>query len=615
MPNLNISELDFDTIKANLKEFLNNQDEFTDYDFEGSGLSVLIDLLSYNTHYNAYLANMVVNEMFLDSAVKRSSAVSIAKHLGYTPGSARGSRAVVNITVSSPTGLPDTLVLPRYSSFSTTINGTNYTFLNTEEVTAQPVSGLYTFNSVSLVEGTQFEINHVVADPGPSEKYEIPNENVDTTTLLVTVQNSASDLATEAYTLSTDITNIASDSKVYFLEENPFGKFQIFFGDGVLGKKLTLGNIVKIRYLAVTGSSTNTSNTVSQQFSITSIGGSSNVSISTASNPTSGAEKEDISSIKFKAPRVNAARNRAVTSEDYEALITSNFTAAESVSVWGGEDNVPPKFGKVLISLKPFDGFIISQETKNSIIANILQDKRILAIQPEIIDPEFFYVGLSIAVQYNTQTTTKTSSQLQSIIRTVVSNYFNSDLQKFNRDFNKSKLVKLILDSDQSIFSVLIKLKLQKRQTITLNTVNTFTDDRSIKFENAIVPGTISSSRFFAISGNTVVSSKMVDIPNTMPPSPTGIGTIRIINATSNTIVDSNVGYVNYGSGDVVILGFTPVALPNNVNDFRVTASVQEDAHNIQAYRNQILVLDDSQSDPIIGREAGFIVNVTPVVV
>ena len=279
--------------------------------------------------------------------------------------------------------------------------------------------------------------------------------------------------------------------------------------------------------------------------------------------------------------------------------------------MWGGEENVPPKYGKVMISLKPYDGFIISQSTKDTIINNILKSKRILAIQPEIVDPEYFYVGLTVNVEFNSLITTKTSSQLTEIVRTVVRNYFSSDLQKFNKDFNKSRIIKLILDSDPSITSVLIKLKLQKRTSILLNTENTFIEDNSIKFENAIVPGSLSSSRFFVNSANTSVSAKFLDIPRTMPPSNTGTGTLRIINVSSNTILNSNVGEVNYGTGEVQIYGFTPTALPNTITDFRFTASVQEDSHNIKSYRNQILVLDDTQSNPVVGREAGFVVNVT----
>lgn len=612
--NLRITELDFDTIKTNLKNFLQDQDEFTDYDFEGSGLSVLLDVLAYNTHYNAYIANMLVNEMFLDSAVKRASAVSIAKHLGYTPISARGARAVINVTVTNVTGSPSSLTLDRFSPFSTTIAGTAYTFLNLDEVTVPRINDQYFFEELTVVEGTLSENTFVSVEPGPDEKFEIPSSTIDTSTLLVTVQNSATDTTTQNYTLTNDITGIDGDSNVFFLEENPFGRYQIFFGDGILGKKLTQGNIITVRYLSVSGSDANTSSLITQSFTSLPIGNSSDITIETITNSSSGTAKESISSIKFNAPIVNAARNRAVTAADYEALVRGSFSDAESVSAWGGEDNDPPIYGKVFISLKPFSGFVISQSTKDNIIQNILRNKKVLAIQPEFVDPEFFYVGLNVRIQYDSTITSKTSSNIQTIVRNTITNYFSSDLQKFNRDFNKSRLIKLILDSDPSIVSVIMTLKLQKRILLTLNEQNIFRDENKINFENAVVPGTLISSRFFTTSANTTVSAVIYDIPNTMPPDNNGSGTLNIRNVALGTVLSSNIGSISYGTGEVIINGFTPTSLPNNVNDFRLTASVQETSHNIQANRNQILVIDDSTQNALVGRDAGVVITVTPVV-
>jgi len=611
MPNLRISELDFDTIKTNLKDFLRAQNEFTDYDFEGSGLSVLIDILAYNTHYNAYLANMVNNEMFLDSAVKRASLVSISKHLGYTPTSTRGSRATINITVNNPFGLPSTIALDRYTPFTTTIDGVGYTFYNTDEYTAPAIGTQYIFNDVVVTEGSQYEINYVVASPGPDEKFEIPETGVDTTTLLVTVQNSYTDLTTSTYTLTNDITGLDGTSKIYYLEESPLGKYQIFFGDGILGKKLEVGNIITIRYISSAGSATNVSNIVSQSFSTTNIAGSNEVNINVASKSSSGASKESIASMRFNAPRAYSARNRAVTAEDYSALISSSFLDAESISVWGGEDNDPPIYGKVFISLKPFAGSTISQSTKDSILNSVLKNKKVLAIQPEFVDPEFYYVNLTPYIVYDQNTTTKTQSNIETIVRNAITNYFSNDLQKFNIDFNKSKLIRNILESDPSIVSVLITIKIQKRLILTLGRVNSFIDENSIKLQNALVPGSFVSSRFFVLSQNTLTLANMVDVPGEMPPDPTGIGTLRLINSNTGAALESNIGTINYASGEVSISSFTPRALQNTVSDFRVTASVQETSQNIRANRNQILVLDDSTANAQIGRQAGLTINVT----
>lgn len=614
MANLRIAELDFDTIKSNLKSFLQSQNEFTDFDFEGSSLSVLIDLLAYNTHYNAYLANMVVNEMFLDSAVKRSSAVSLAKQLGYTPRSIRSARAVLNVVVNNPPGNPETITLDRYTPFTVTLNDTSYTFYNLFPITVTKLfSGEYVFSNLEVVEGTPLSISYVVANPGTEEKFEIPSPTVDTSTLLVTVQNSSSNTSSTAFIISDNIANVSSNSRVYFLEENPFEKYQIYFGDDVIGKKLSNGNIVTIRYLSSQGGAANSSNLTNQQFTTTSIAGTSNVLISTVTNPHAGSAKESIGSIKFNAPRMYSTKNRAVTSTDYESLIYSNFLDAESVSVWGGEENDPPYYGKVLISLKPYDGYTISQATKDYIIENVLKDKKVLSIQPEFIDPEYNHVNLKVYVDYDSYSTTKTTSQIEFIVRNTIQTYFANELQKFNKNFNKSTLIKLLLESDSAISSVIITIKLQKRFNITLNAENAFIGDDVIKFQNAVIPGSINSSRFFINNSNTTTISKIIDIPNNSPPDNLGSGTFRLINAESGAILKPNVGTVNYGTGLVNIDGFTPTALPNNIFDFRITGSVQETNHNIQTSKNEILVLDDSSNDAFAGLEAGLTVFVTAV--
>ena len=361
MANLRITELDFDTIKANLKDFLKNYTDedgtpyFTDFDFEGSGLSILLDVLSYNTHYNAYLASMVINDMFLDSAVKRASAVSIAKHLGYTPISAKGARATISFPVTGLQNNPTFLVLDRYTPFTTTIDGTNSTFVNLEAKTIQPENGIYTFNDVEIVEGIPLQYVFSVESPGPAEKYIIPNENIDTSTIQVVVQNSVSDTSQEIYTLTEDTIGIDGTSKVFFIEENSSGLFQIYFGDGILGKKLLRNNLVIISYLITNGTIGNVSGSLSQQFTCGAVIGGGTVSgtITANINSRGGLEKEDITSIKFRAPKFSSSSNRAVTSEDYKAIIERNYPLVQSVSVWGGEENTPPLYGKVVISLNP----------------------------------------------------------------------------------------------------------------------------------------------------------------------------------------------------------------------------------------------------------------------
>ena len=378
MANYRLAELDFDEIKVNLKQFLTNYRDkdnnliFKDYDFEASSLNILIDLLSYNTHYNAYLANMVANEMFLDSAVKRESAVSIAKHLGYTPLSYKSARAKLTFT-AVPLDNPTSLTLPRFSPFTTQINTTQYTFVNLDPITIKPIDGIYTFSDVEIVEGEPLIYSYRVDLSGPGEKYTIPNKNVDTSTIRVTVQNSFTDLTTQTYSLAESLASITGTSKVYFLEENPSGFFEVFFGDNVIGRKLISGNLVKIEYLVSNGDQCNVSGAISQTFTLgAKIGGVTLAAPVTSTINSSGGDTGDtIDEIKFKAPRFLSSFNRAVTASDYKALIEANYPLIESVSVWGGEENDPPKYGKVIISLKPYDGYTVNDTLKNSITQNL----------------------------------------------------------------------------------------------------------------------------------------------------------------------------------------------------------------------------------------------------
>lgn len=612
MSNLRIAELDFDQIKTNLKTYLNAQTEFTDYDFEGSGLSVLLDVLAYNTHYNAYLANMVMNEMFLDSAVKRSSAISIAKHLGYTPVSARGSVANLDVVVANPVGLPALLTMDRYTPFTSTIDGVPYTFLTTEAKTAVRVGSTYTFADVDVTEGTLLSYSYAVTDTTPAAKYEIPNEGADTTTIKVSIQSSASDTTTVTYTLATDITGLNDTSKIYFLEQNPQGKYQIFFGDGVIGSNLTAGNIINIQYMVASGSSVNVSSTVSQTFTASStIGGSSNITTTVNSNSTGGADAENITSIKFNAPRVNAAKNRAVTADDYEALILANYAGAESISVWGGEDNDPPYYGKVMISLKPYSGYTISDSTKESIKNNILKTKQAITVTPVFVDPTYSYVNLTADIKYNSSITTLSSEQIKALVNTAVTDYFTNNLQKFNKDYIHSALINNILEKNSSITSANLTLKLQKRIIPTLNTTNIFNGDTAIKFRNPLKPGSILSSYFYITLNGVSTLVKITDIPNDNPPSDTGSGVLRLVNIVNSTIVNSNIGSVNYGTGVISITGITPTGIPTGSIDIRITGIIQEANYNLAVSRGEVLVLDDTTTNKAGGLVAGTTITVT----
>ena len=301
---LDVSELDFDAIKENLKTFLNAQDTFTDYDFDGSALSVLIDLLAYNTHYNAYIGNMLLNEMFLDSAVKRSSAVSIAKHLGFTPTSVRSARANINLTVVDPTDSPPTVTIEPFTTFNTTIRNNTFTFTNLEAATIIPSGNNYSLSGLQIIEGSPRTLSYVSLGTGPDEKFIIPDRDVDTSTLKIKVQGSTSNTFVNTYTQTTDISNVNPSSKVFFVEMNPLEQYEVFFGDGTIGSKLIQGNLVIIEYLLSTGTGANASDKADISFSAgQAIGGTTNITVATASNPSAARDADTITDIKFKAPR------------------------------------------------------------------------------------------------------------------------------------------------------------------------------------------------------------------------------------------------------------------------------------------------------------------------
>jgi hypothetical protein len=505
--------------------------------------------------------------------------------------------------------------MDRYTPFTSTVDGVSYTFLTTEAKTADRVGTTYTFTGVDVTEGTLLSYSYAVSDITPAAKYEIPNEAVDTTTIKVSVQTSASDTTTTTYTLTTDITGINNTSNVYFLEQNPQGKYQIFFGDGVIGKALTAGNIITIQYLIATGSAVNVSSTITQTFTASgTIGGSSNIVTTVNSNSTGGADAESITSIKFNAPRVNASKNRAVTAADYEALILANYTGAESVSVWGGEDNDPPYYGRVMISLKPYSGYTISDSTKESIKNNILKTKQGITVTPVFVDPTYFYVNVTASIGYNSSITTLSSDQIKAFVNTAITEYFSTNLQKFNKDYIHSSLLSSILNKNTSITSALLTLKLQRRIIPTLNTTNIFNGDTAIKFRNPIKPGTIISSYFYISLNGVSTLVKITDLPSDSPPSNTGSGTLRLVNIINGVVVNTNIGTVNYGTGTVSITGVTPTGIPAGVTDIRITGDIQEVDYNLSVSRNEVLVLDDTTTNKIGGLTAGSTVTVTPSV-
>ena len=493
---INTTELDFDTIKSNLKTFLQGQAAFSGYDFEGAGLSVLIDLLAYNTHYNALYTNLAINESFLDSASKRSSVVSRAKEIGYVPYSSSAATAVVNIVVSSTTSTPATLTLPAYSSFSTSIDGEQYTFYTTESIVSTLVGSTYTFTNVNIKEGTPLTFKYTVAD---GTQYIIPNQNVDMSTLSVRIQDNATSSNFSTFVNQELIINLDSESKVYFIKEIE-GQFnQLEFGNGVIGKALANGNLVNLTYL-VTNQDAGNGARVFAYTGSTLLGGS--VAITTVTPAVGGAVAETIDSIRYNAPRAYSAQNRAVTVEDYRTMIFRLYPEAQTINVWGGEDNDPPIYGKVFLSIKPTTTDILTQNQKDYIKDSILKEKNVVSITPEIVDPEFINIKIESSVYYNPRLTAKSENTLKSLVVQTIKDYNTNNLNSFTGVFRHSNLSALIDSTEDSIVSNITTLKLHREVDVQYNTNANYTINLGNPIYGSGVAAQSILSTGFYIAGN-----------------------------------------------------------------------------------------------------------------
>lgn len=461
-----VTDPDFDNIKNNLKNFMRSQTTFSDYDFEGSALSNLVDLLAYNTHYMAFYANMIANEAFLDTASIRDAVVSHAKMLGYTPSSVKSSRANVNLFFTqannSAVANATSLTLPRFTRFvSGAIDGVNYTYVNLEEKTVTKLGNAFTFNNLALTEGQP--VNYVFTHneaTNPTQEFELKDSNIDTTTLEVIIQNSNVDLTQTTYTLSTDALSVTGNSAVYYLDETKDGKYKIYFGDDVIGKKLSDNNLVIVSYLISKGPASNKTNKFTL---IDTVGGLSSGTVVTNSVAVGGAYAESINKIKFAAPKSYISNNRAVTKNDFIALIQRDYPSLESVNVWGGEENIPPVYGKVFICAKPAAGFELTTTEKQYILENIVNPLSIVTVTPEFVDPDYNYLNLAVDVTYDPTATTKTPGQIESAVKTAIYNYANTNLDTFNTFFKSSRLTREIDNIETSILSNQLNIMVEKR--------------------------------------------------------------------------------------------------------------------------------------------------------
>lgn len=472
--NIQITDLDFNNIKTNLKKFLQSQDTLKDYNYEGSALSTLIDLLAYNTQYNAYYLNMIANEMFLDSALQRSSVVSHAKLLNYVPKSAAAPAATINLTVNEVED--SSLTLPKFTTFlSEAIDGVNYKFVTTNSITVNTDNdNKVTFNNLVIKQGEPVTMTFTYnSTTNPKQIFELSDANIDTTTISVVVKQSNSNTYSEVYNQATDYLTLDNTSKVYFLQEGIKGLYEIYFGDGLLGKSLTDGNVVIVSYIVTKGISAQGANNF---VVMDTIGGYSNTSINPLISATSGSEKESIDSIKYTAPKAYSAQGRAVTKEDYIYLIQNNsgLFPVDSVNVWGGEENNPPVYGTVFIAIKPKGGYSLTQSQKNQIENQIIKPISVLTVKPKIVDVDYTYLALTSNILYNPKLTTLTTSQLESLVMSSIQSFAASTLNTFNSTFQLSSLISTVQTVSPSFITNDATIALQKRFTPNLTSATSY---------------------------------------------------------------------------------------------------------------------------------------------
>ena len=527
---LRITELDFDTIKTNLKNYLQSQSEFTDYDFDGAGLSYLLDILAYNTHYQAYYLNMVANESFMDTAITRDSVVSNAKNLGYVPKSRSATKAQVTITIDTGNTTPDQLTLPRGTVFlSNLIDGKAYNFITIEDIVISKSNTSFIFDTVDIYEGnitsTTFVQNNL---SNPKQIFTLPDSNIDTSTLLVTVTDVSSNTASEVYTLVTDATELSTTSPVYYLQEGLGGLYQIYFGGDNVGKSIPDGSTVSVSYLVTNAYA---ADSASSFVGMSPIGIYPSYTVTTVTNAAGGAEKESLDSIKQSAPLSFASQNRLITTNDYKALLQQQYPQASSVSVWGGQEQTPKVYGKVFASIKPKTGYYLSETEKQRIIDDIITPKSILSVKTEIIDPSYTYLKLQIDVRYDKNKTNLAVDTIKNSIRLVVLNYKLTNLDKFDGQFNTSSLVEGILAIDKSIVACDINVRLSKKVEPTLNVNRSYTIDFKNKLLRGSIDSQLQSDEFYVLdAGNTQRTVNLEEVPQ----SYTGIETITVTNPGYN---------------------------------------------------------------------------------
>ena len=598
MPYTQVANLDFEDIKNALKDYLRAQSDFTDYDFDGSALSVLIDTLAYNTYYTAFNTNLVVNELFIDSATLRDNVVAIAKQLGYRPKSITSPVAYVSFTVNYTNPTTDTeLLLKKGTGFIASFDNNIYQYVTLDDIKAQVTNQTAVFTNVPVREGTQITNTFVVNTALKSQRFILDNQNIDTNTIRVKVFPTGGSF-NEEYLVSDNILGVNGESKIFFLDEIEDERYEILFGDGVIGKKLDNGARIEISYITTAGPETNGVKTFVFSGVLENPDGVSPTSFDVTINSTiassGGEEMESISKIRFNAPKSYGTQNRAVTASDYDAIVRNIYPAVSDIIIFGGEEQEPPSYGKVFVVLKPTNAAFLTSITKNEIIAE-LKKFVVASVQPEILDPSILYVELSSKIFYDSSITDQTPAQIRDKAIGSVQDYLNnSNVEKFNGKFRYSKVVGVIDNSDRSITSNLTSVTMRKDFFPQLNATFYY----EICFQNA----------FDVDCDDPVLSTtgfRVTEYPNFdvyLEDKDGKIVLYRLDSLTGEKVVlNKEIGDIDYEKGEVKLYDLT--IIKGTFADNKISVRVKPLSNDIRALREVYLDVDVANSSFVAYKE------------
>lgn len=592
---LNVADMDFTAIKESLIQYLSQDEVLKDTNFEGSAANTLLDALVYVTHFNALNANMALNETFLDTAQLRASVVSHAKLLGYTPRSAYAPVAYVDVLINNPKNITNSdgdyipMIMQKGTKFTTLISGKTYTFVNdvTHTVVRNSI-GQYKFSNIKLIQG-QYKSMTYTYDSDTSEKFVIPQGNVVTSSLTVTVKASPTSTEASSYELAKEITGITSDSEVYFLQESVDGLYEVYFGDGVLGNKPANGSVIQLSYVVTQADEANGATIFSLSDTIQ---GNSDATVTLVSKAAGGSQKEDINSIKFNAPLGYVSQNRAVTPDDYKAIVLNAYPNIDAIAVWGGEDADPPDYGKVFISIKPKDAETLTTIEKETLVGQYLKPKNVVSITPTIVDPTYTYIYLEVYFKYNPNLTELSADDLAVIVREAIRSYNNNELKRFDGVFRYSNIATQIDNADPAVINSVIRVKMKKRFVPTLNTEKKYELRFSSKFYTTSSNEKIMNSTEFTYLGRQcTLRDRLKDDGSRIVQIVTGAG-------STEKVLNNDLGYIDEQEGLIVLNGFNPSAIVGSY----IEVTVSPDSNDLGPKRNELLniLVDDCVVEGIV---------------